>query len=218
MESPSLIPLFPLGLVLMPYEQLPLHIFEERYKTMIAECLKNNKPFGIVFFEGNDFRHAGCTARITEVLKRYENGEMDIMTKGEMRFTINRLYDSAPYLEADVRYYDDAPEDKNADLLHFAKEGLEVLKDLNAIQGKPQDMDKLKDMGLKRISFIISQNEGFTPAEKQKFLEMTSTKKRLESSIKSLQAVLQRAVLTLKIQKIIGGNGNIQKILNNYGD
>ena len=68
--SQNTIPLFPLGLVLMPQMPLPLHIFEERYKLMIGECLAENKEFGIVYFNGTDIQSVGCTASIESILKR----------------------------------------------------------------------------------------------------------------------------------------------------
>ena len=213
MHASAIIPLFPLGLVLMPHMRLPLHIFEERYKIMVAECLKENNPFGIVYFEGKDISYAGCTARVVEVLKRYESGEMDIMTVGEDRFTINRLHDTAPYLEADVTYFDDEPENESSDLLELAKEGLGCLQQLGTLGGDTADTGYMEGLSLKRISFAISQNENFSLQEKQRFLEMTSTRKRLEAGVKTLQLAIRRAELTLEIHNIIGGNGNIGKIL-----
>ena len=76
----SKIPLFPLGLVLLPKMNLPLHIFEERYKLMISECLADSRPFGILYFDGDSIHSSGCTARITEVVERYDDGRMDILT------------------------------------------------------------------------------------------------------------------------------------------
>ena len=78
MQSRITIPLFPLGLVLLPQMPLPLHIFEERYKLLIGECLDNNKEFGIVYFNGTDIQAIGCTASIQKVLKRYGDGRLDI--------------------------------------------------------------------------------------------------------------------------------------------
>jgi Lon protease-like protein len=73
------IPLFPLGVVLMPQMPLQLHIFEERYKAMIGECLEKNKEFGVVDFDAKKLSKVGCTAKIVDVLKHYETGEMDIV-------------------------------------------------------------------------------------------------------------------------------------------
>ena len=76
-----LLPIFPLQLVLLPEEVLPLHIFEERYKQMIGECLTEDKPFGIVLFDSQSIRSVGCTTRIAEIIKRYDDGRMDILNR-----------------------------------------------------------------------------------------------------------------------------------------
>ena len=105
------IPLFPLGLVLLPDMRLPLHIFEERYKRMISECLAEDRPFGIVLFDGPSIRSVGCMARITEVMKRYDDGRMDIMTRGGERFVIQELIEDQDYMEARVFVFDDSEND-----------------------------------------------------------------------------------------------------------
>jgi len=213
MHAKITIPLFPLGVVLMPQMPLPLHIFEERYKMMIAECLEKNKEFGVVYFDGNKLSKVGCTAKIVEVLKRYETGEMDIVTVGNSRFFIKELYDTKPYSEASVVYFDDQSEEEAADLIELASHGIASLKELDRMTGVTIDYGTPEELGLKRISFLIAGIEGFTLAEKQRFLEMTSTRSRLESGVKSLSKVVKRAMLTKEIQEIISGNGNIKKIL-----
>ena len=102
------IPLFPLGLVMLPGMLLPLHIFEERYKQMISDCLAENTPFGIVWFDGQTIHPVGCTARVVQVLHRYEDGRMDILTRGEKRFYTEGMAEEKPYMEADVLYIEDA--------------------------------------------------------------------------------------------------------------
>jgi Lon protease-like protein len=110
------IPLFPLGLVLLPDMMLPLHIFEERYKEMVSACLANDRPFGIVLFDGGAIRSVGCMARITEVLKRYDDGRMDIMTRGGERFVIRELIEEQAYMEARVFFFDDGEDPPGDDL------------------------------------------------------------------------------------------------------
>jgi Lon protease-like protein len=83
-----IIPLFPLGVVLLPEMILPLHIFEERYKTMIGQCLDQDEEFGIVYFNGKKMEEVGCTARILKVLKRYDDGRMDICHFGQPFLTL----------------------------------------------------------------------------------------------------------------------------------
>jgi Lon protease-like protein len=103
------IPLFPLGVVLFPGRQLPLHIFEERYKLMIGRCAQQHTPFGIVLASGDGIATVGCTANILEIAKTYEDGRMDIVTSGESAYGIRELHNDEPYLEGDVEILPDDP-------------------------------------------------------------------------------------------------------------
>ena len=75
-------PLFPLGLVLLPHERIPLHIFEARYRTMIGECLDHEAEFGIIWLSDEGLKDVGCGARIDRVLERFEDGRMNILVRG----------------------------------------------------------------------------------------------------------------------------------------
>ena len=77
-------PLFPLGLVLLPGEVVPLHIFEDRYKTMIGECLEGESEFGILWMGDDGLQEVGCCARIDELLERTEDGRMNIVVRGTL--------------------------------------------------------------------------------------------------------------------------------------
>jgi len=110
----SLLPLFPLDLVLLPGAPLPLHIFEPRYKEMIGECLEQKKPFGIVRASEEGVADVGCTAEILEVTKRYEDGRMDILTVGRLPFRVVDLFTEDPLLEGNVEFL--ADEDSPLDL------------------------------------------------------------------------------------------------------
>jgi len=107
MVGEKTIPLFPLEVVLMPSMPLPLHIFEERYKLMIGECLEQKREFGVVYQKDNDIKKIGCMARIVQVLRRFEDGRLDIMTQGVERFAIESINEDKPYLQAEVIYFDD---------------------------------------------------------------------------------------------------------------
>jgi Lon protease-like protein len=115
------IPLFPLGLVMLPGMLLPLHIFEERYKQMISDCLAENTPFGIVWFDGQTIHPVGCTARVVQVLHRYEDGRMDILTRGEKRFYTEGMAEEKPYMEADVLFIEDADSAPDAEACNRAR-------------------------------------------------------------------------------------------------
>jgi Lon protease-like protein len=96
------IPIFPLQVVLFPGASLPLHIFEPRYKQMMQDCETSGVDFGVVFADSEGLAVTGCTAALVRVNERYEDGRMDILTRGGKRFQILALDDSAPYLQADV--------------------------------------------------------------------------------------------------------------------
>lgn len=213
----TILPLFPLNVVLMPDMPLPLHIFEERYKAMVGECLEQNKEFGIVYVGGDEFRHVGCTAKIVKVLKRYEDGEMDIITVGRNRFLIKELYDRKSYFEAKVIHFDDVPEEESGELLMLAREGIESLKELDRIIGIPRDYEELKDLGAKPVSFLVSGSEGLPLEEKQELLEMTSTRGRLKSGVRSLQKVLEATRINKEIRETRKGNEDIREILEKVG-
>lgn len=212
MQSETIIPLFPLGLVLLPQLSLPLHIFEERYKLMIGECLENNTAFGIVFFNGIDIQTIGSTAIILKVLKRYHDGRLDILTRGQKRFVIKDIYDRKPYLEGRVTFFDDEPEENTDTYQELCRSGMALLEQFSTIAGIQNGFDFTETLDAKSISFVIAGCEGFSKEEKQRFLEMTSTYKRLTKSVAALEGIIERAKITSEIRQIIGGNGDMAKL------
>ena len=104
---PDRIPLFPLDVVLLPGADLPLHIFEPRYRAMVRDCLKQKAEFGILLALPKGVAHVGCTAEIIEVVKRYEDGRMDILTVGRAPFRVVRFLEDNSLLEGFVDYLDD---------------------------------------------------------------------------------------------------------------
>ena len=83
-------PLFPLGLVLLPQELVPLHIFEDRYKTMVGECLDEDTEFGIIWLSDDGLKEVGCSARISRVLEEFEDGRLNILVEGTDPFRLLR--------------------------------------------------------------------------------------------------------------------------------
>jgi len=109
MPRPTRIPLFPLDTVLLPGMQMPLHIFEPRYKTMIGRCLDEKSEFGLILAASKAIATLGCTAEITQKTKDYPDGRMDILTEGRAVFRLTELVDEKPYYEGLVEYVDDEP-------------------------------------------------------------------------------------------------------------
>lgn len=118
---PSRIPLFPLDIVLLPGMSLPLHIFEQRYRTMIKRCLDESIEFGLVYAQTRSIATVGCTAEVTRTIKKYSDGRMDILTEGRAAFRIVELVSEKPYFEAVADYLpeDVTPQDgkREAELL-----------------------------------------------------------------------------------------------------
>jgi len=103
----TLLPLFPLPLVMFPRVQAPLHIFEDRYKEVVGEAIRNATEFGIVLAKDEGIVNAGCTVIVDQVTHRYPDGRMDIVTAGVRRFEITGLNDEKVYLRGEVEFFDD---------------------------------------------------------------------------------------------------------------
>ena len=104
---PDRIPLFPLNVVLLPGAELPLHIFEPRYRKMVNKCMSERSEFGMLLSMPNGVARVGCTAEIMEVLTRYPDGRMDIVSVGRMPFRAVELFTDNPLLEGQVDYLED---------------------------------------------------------------------------------------------------------------
>ncbi len=120
-----LIPLFPLQVVVFPRTPLPLHIFEERYKEMVGNAIRENSEFGMVLAKGEGIVNAGCSVSVEKVVHMHPDGRMDILTRGQRRFEIQSLDEEKEYLQANVNFFDDddfstVPEElRNQAITHF---------------------------------------------------------------------------------------------------
>lgn len=169
------LPLFPLQVVLLPGELLPLHIFEERYKLMIGECLEEERPFGVVLVEARGIRKIGCTARITRLLEKFPDGRMNILALGEDRFEILRLFENRPYFQGETQPLEDRPgEPPPPELVQRVWEGLEEADRQNL----PPEEELRADPS--RFSFLAAILFRLPLPEKQALLESLSPRERLE--------------------------------------
>jgi uncharacterized protein len=179
-----LLPLFPLDLVLLPGVPLPLHVFEPRYKEMIAECLDDKKPFGVVRASSDGVAEIGCTAEIVEVTKRYDDGRMDILTRGVERFEVLQVHEERSFLEAEFAVIEDEPGMPTANVVQQAV-GLysEIAKLAGAETTGPSEDDE-------HLSFRLAGSLPLDLDFKQNLLTNLSEPKRLEAVISYLQALL----------------------------
>jgi Lon protease-like protein len=148
-----LIPLFPLQLVVFPRTHLPLHIFEERYKEMVGDAIRDNSEFGVVLAKENGILNAGCTVIVEKVLEMYPDGRMDILTCGQRRFEIVSLNEERDYLQAEVEFFDDddlAP--VPAELRELALTNYRALSRLGSARGHSDP-----DLEDQQVSFQVAQ-------------------------------------------------------------
>jgi len=152
--SSRLLPLFPLNVVVFPRTRLPLHIFEERYKEMVGDAIRDDSEFGIVLAKQDGIVNAGCTVAIDKVLEMYPDGRMDILTIGKRRFEIRALNEEKPYLQGEVSFFDDedfapAPPD-------VRQEALERYKALDTLPGSAERQEP--DLDDPQLSFQLAQS------------------------------------------------------------
>ncbi|OGU57811.1 MAG: hypothetical protein A2X64_00980 [Ignavibacteria bacterium GWF2_33_9] len=180
--------LFPLSIVLLPNSTMALYIFEERYKTLINECWENQKPFGIVLQLPNKNYKIGCTAFVADIMNVKPNGNLEILISGRNRFKIAKIYENeAPYLVADVNWFDDKEEIIDNELLGQA------LTIYNEIAQKVTEF-KIPEIHIDEItvnqpSFLIAQKSGLSIEERQKLLEISSENERLNTLLTHLKTI-----------------------------
>ena len=199
----SLLPLFPLDLVLFPGTSLPLHIFEPRYREMISECLAENQPFGVVRSKDEGVAEIGCTAAILEVTKKYDDGRMDIATQGRRRFEVMQLNHDRAFLRAEVFYLEDEP--GRATPLQVTH-ALDLHREIMSLAGAETESADETDQN--QLSFRLAGSLPLDLDFKQSLLAMKSEKERLPAVIAAFEAILPAVRRTMRLRQKAGGNGH----------
>lgn len=208
MDPGAVIPLFPLGVVLLPGMNLPLHIFEERYKLMIGECLERRSEFGVVFEDKDRIEDVGCTARIRQVLRRYPDGRLDIVSVGAARFRLLEVREGKAWLEGVVEPLVDSEWGADEESGRLAEQATSLLVQLSGMLGRPADLPGLQRLSREELSFKVAAANGFAPAERQQMLESTSTSERLQRGVDGLERILERLRRAVEARRLTGGNGH----------
>lgn len=205
MDAIDSLPLFPLDLVLYPNEELPLHIFEERYKDLTRYCLEHEVPFGIVRSEPEGLSAVGTTARIREVVNRYEDGRLDILVEGEERFELQHVYDEKSYYTADVTIVEDEPETVDLELKErVITQHMKLLE----LAGRTVRPDLYHDVDT--LSFVLAQNAVLGGEQKQEVLELTSEAERIRYLITHFEELIPRIEEKSDVQRRIRSNGHFK--------
>jgi Lon protease-like protein len=196
-------PIFPLPLVLLPTELAPLHIFEERYKRMINLCIEEATEFGIVWLGDSGLAEVGCTARITELIDRMEDGRMNIVVRGGRPFKLLRRIDELPYPAGEIELLDDeqAASETHAEAVRSSY--AEVVE--KATDERPNDED-LAEMDAYRMAATIE----LEPALKQKLLDSRSEDERLDIVEDLFTKAVERLERAEHVSEIARSNGKVR--------
>lgn len=197
-----LLPLFPLEIVVFPGAPLPLHIFEPRYKEMIGECLSQNRAFGMVRAKENALSSIGCSARIVTVIKKYEDGRMDISAEGAQRFEIIQLSHERSFLQAEVAFFDDEPSTVSKSA---AETVIQLHEQLFSVIGQPIEVEQ----DAAYLSFRLAQDLPVDLDFKQTLLEMKSEAERIEILTEYYQATIPKIENSLRVRQRASGNGHV---------
>ena len=195
-------PLFPLGIVLLPQEVVPLHIFEDRYKVMIGDCLESGGEFGIVWLSGSGLREVGCTARITQVLDRFDDGRMNILVSGDRPFRLMRRIEDLPYPAGDIDLLD-SDDAADPDLV---AEAHELYADLveQVTDERPAESD-LAELDAYGMAATIE----FEAKAKQELLELRSEEERLRRVSDLFGTTVKRLEESERVSELARSNGKI---------
>jgi len=201
----SEIPLFPLNVVLMPGTPLPLHIFEERYKQMVDECLESETEFGMVLADESGTRRVGCTAKIVELVQRYEDGRMVILVEGSQRFELNNVLSGKPYYVGEVEYLEDSSEE---DATALAEECIALLE--RVIEAATEGSVGIEiEPPYRNLSFAIAGRIEFDLETRQEILELPTEKERLGKVKELLTEAVERLERDKAVREIAETNGQL---------
>ncbi len=201
------LPLFPLQVVLFPNSALSLHIFEERYKVLINECVSDNKELGIILVNESKMSEIGCTATVKDVLQKYEDGRLDIVVQGGRRYKLYRYdYDLAPYTVGFVQYLENSDEPVDPPL---AQETIELFNKLVSVVYRQKFEPVPLDIRSEVLSFLLAQKAGMSLNQQQGLLELVSENKRLQMLRGYFADVIPKLAQLEEVERIIRSDGYI---------
>ena len=197
-------PLFPLPIVLLPTELVPLHIFEERYKEMIGRCLDEDGEFGIIWLSDDGLKEVGCSARVTEVLERTEDGRMNILVQGTSPFRLLEKREHHPYPAGKVQLLDDRLEDVEGGVGDEARETYAEL--VERVTDRRPETEALGELRAYEMAATVDIGSEV----KQGLLELRSEQARLRLLSRLFKAAMERLDVAERIAEHARTNGKVR--------
>jgi len=197
--------LFPLPLVLLPTERLPLHIFEERYRELIGECLDSGDEFGLVYADDDGVRDVGTRARVTEVLARLADGRMDVLVEGGARFRILELTTGRTFHTGVVAPVEDEGDPAGSDAVERALRLFDRLRELTGSEVDVPEAD------VTQLSYVLAARVEFSPSDKLELLSDISERSRLDRLCDLLEKAIATAQSVRGAAERAATNGRVQQ-------
>lgn len=205
----NFIPIFPLGIVVYPGEKLHLHIFEPRYKQLINECKENGKPFGIPAVVNKRLQDMGTLVELTDIVQTYDNGEMDISTRGLQVFRVLEVIKTVPdklYSGAIVNYPDNEENIGDRELMQKVVAGV---KQLHRLLNISKDFRKTEDQ---LQSYDVAHHAGLSLEEEYEVLGLMQELQRQEYIRRHLQKVLPMLLEMEQLKEKVKLNGHFRNL------
>jgi Lon protease-like protein len=194
--------LFPLGIVLLPSEHVPLHIFEPRYRELIAECLEKQQEFGLIYADEDGVREIGTRARVVDVLEEFEDGRLNVVVEGGARFRVERLTQGRSFITAIVA---PAPDGLGEADPETAARAVGSFRALAAVAGaEPDEIDETAS----QLSFDLAAQVELPAEAKQELLELDDEQARLEVVIGLLDSVREALLAVRELSDHAKTNGS----------
>jgi Lon protease-like protein len=194
--------LFPLGIVLLPTEIVPLHVFEDRYKELIGECLELEQEFGLVYADEDGVRETGTRARVADVIERFDDGRMNVLVEGVARFRVSRLTRGRSFMTAEVEMIEDEWDEPDPEAVVRATESFRALA--AAVEAEPAEPDETSP----RLSFELAATVELPVDSKQELLELRSEQARLALLADLLDAALAGLEAARELESRAKQNGS----------
>jgi ATP-dependent Lon protease len=166
--------LFPLPLVLLPSERVPLHIFEERYRDLIGECLAEARPFGLVYADDEGIRDVGTQANVIQVLNRFDDGRLNVLVEGSERFRLVELTDGRTFETGMTSPMEDDDDPADAGSIERA---LELFGELRELTGSDVEVPAATSA---QLSYALAARVELATQVKLELLAERSERTRLE--------------------------------------
>lgn len=198
-EEPTELPIFELPLAALPSEQVPLHIFEERYKLMMADCLEGGSSFGIVLRTDAGARSVGCAAEVSRVLERFEDGRLNLIATGSFRFRVLDRFEGPDYPMGLVERIPEPGPADGPELAAVRKVFQELLDAVGSDAEGATDSDS---------AFEIAARVELDVDAKQRLLEAMSEPERLKLLRDALAALVRQVESSRKLAERARGNGH----------